>query len=165
MDDKEDFSNLYKINHKKVYNMIGRYVSNACSIEDLVSHTFMRAWISRHSFRGDSSYSTWLMAIAKHSSINHLVQQTRTPSDQLYHVDPESCPGDDDVLTGIINQEDMAAIYEAIEKLPQDLKNVVVLNIVYGLSYEEIAQATNTPLGTVKSRYHRARFQLKDLLR
>lgn len=165
MDERETFEQGYRLNKAKVYGLIGRYISDVCTIEDLVSHTFMQAWVHRHTFRGQSTYFTWLGSIAINSAINSYHYTRRRPAVNAHDFVLSGYTDEKGPLDTLISEEELAIIYGAINKLPLPLQQVVGLSIYHELNYEEVANILKIPLGTVKSRYNRARFLLKELLR
>lgn len=165
MCDEKEFTNNYQQNRSYVYHLIGRYISDACTIEDLTQHTFMKAWIARHTFRGDSAYRTWLHKIAVNTALNHIIAQRSRPAKYSFALDENCHRSIDDVVQNNITYQEVETIRVAILKLPLRLADLITLNIIYGLTYEEIAQVYQIPIGTVRSSLHRARYLLKDLLR
>lgn len=162
--DAKQFEKEYKLNRRKIYYMIGRYISDACTIEDLTQHTFMKAWLYRETFRGDSSYTTWLHRIAINTALNHLKDRWERKGCFDDKRDVEACGDAKSTLATVISDDELTRLEQAICKLPEGSKDVVVLNIIHGYSYDECAAALGIPIGTVRSRLHRARFMLKDLL-
>jgi RNA polymerase sigma factor (sigma-70 family) len=148
---------------QRIYRAIAQYVSDACSIEDLTQITFMKAWIYRETFRGQSSYSTWLYRIAINSALNFLSANKIRPRRSCY---------DDGILekipsayntekTAITNQE-MTILYAYINSLEENLRVPLIMHVIYGLSLEDTSCVLDVPVGTIKSRVHRARFLLKQ---
>lgn len=164
-DERRLFEENYKLNRGKIYHMIGRYISDACTVEDLTQHTFMKAWVKRQTFRGQSSYNTWLTAIAINTALSYLQQSKIRPQATKYDIDIDKFSDGLNTLSMAITEQEFRRILNAINTLPAGLNEVVVLNIIYGFSYEEVAIALDIPIGTVRSRIHRARYALKDLLK
>lgn len=134
--------------------------------EDIAQETFVRAHRALAEFRGESSLSTWLYAIASRLCLNRLASAE-------YRIARSRYDGSLDNLIGLTEEEpgsDLeriereAALRGAIGELPEERRIVVVLRDLEGLSYEEIASALSLELGTVRSRLHRARLELKDKL-
>lgn len=165
MDDRQLFEQNFRENRSKIYHMIGHYISDAATIEDLTQHTFLKAWVKRQSFRGESSYNTWLTSIAINTALTHLQYQKIRPRSTKFDQDINTYSDGIDTLRCVITNDEFDRIFKAISSLSPTLHAPVVLNIIYGLSYDEVAQTLGIPLGTVRSRIHRARFLLKDLLR
>lgn len=164
-DERQEFEQNFKSNRHRIYHIVGRYISDACTIEDLTQHTFMRAWVSRQSFRGESSYSTWLTSIAIHTALNYIASIKRQPQGHKSSSDIEWYSDGLNTLEQVISDQEIKAINDAICNLPDELRTCMVLYVVKGLSYEAIAKCTGIPIGTVRSRLHRARYLLKELLR
>jgi len=115
-------------------------------------------------FRGDSAFYTWLYRIAINTAKNHLVSKSRRPPDTDVDIDQGEFQNDSAVLRDIENPENSlateqleAVVYKAIDDLPEELKVAVTLREFEGLSYEEIAEVMECPVGTVRSRIFRAR--------
>jgi RNA polymerase sigma-70 factor (ECF subfamily) len=142
---------------------VSRYVSNATEIEDVTQEAFIKAYRALPKFRGDSAFYTWLYRIAANAAKNHLVALSRRPTTDLALDDSESyeVPGrlkdnesPDEVIMG---QQLEAVISQAIDVLPLELKAALTLREFEGLSYDEIAEVLECPIGTVRSRIFRAR--------
>ncbi|MDN5850652.1 MAG: sigma-70 family RNA polymerase sigma factor, partial [Nitrococcus sp.] len=126
--------------------------------------TFIRAYRALPNFRGESSFYTWLYRIGLNTAKNHLVSMNRRPPGNDIDVqdaeryDIESRLKDYDTPEALAQREEIErAVYMAIDELPEDLRTTITLRELDGLSYEEIAQAMDCPLGTVRSRIFRAR--------
>jgi RNA polymerase sigma-70 factor (ECF subfamily) len=125
---------------------------------------FLKAYRALPSFRGDSAFYTWLYRIAINTAKNALVSNRRRPIDfDLDLQDPDQYDRhaklkDVDTPEGVLLTEEIRAVVErAMEQLPEDLRTAIVLREIEGLSYEEIAEAMDCPVGTVRSRIFRAR--------
>lgn len=162
--DKAAFDVLVRKYQHKIVKLIGRYVRDHAEALDIAQETFIKAYRALPRFRGDSAFYTWLYRIAINTAKNYLVAENRRPIDQ--HVDlqdPEqydmqSRLRDMDTPEGLLLTEEIRHTVEAaIEKLPEELRTAIVLREMEGLSYEEIAQAMDCPVGTVRSRIFRAR--------
>lgn len=162
--DKAAFDVLVGKYQHKIVKLIGRYVRDHAEALDIAQETFIKAYRALPRFRGDSAFYTWLYRIAINTAKNYLVAENRRPIDQ--HVDlqdPEqydmqSRLRDVDTPEALLLTEEIRHTVEAaIEKLPEELRTAIVLREMEGLSYEEIAQAMDCPVGTVRSRIFRAR--------
>lgn len=164
MDERQNFENNYKLYRHRIYNTVIRYTRDVMAAEDLVSHTFMQAWVHRDDFRGDSSYSTWLTSIAINSALNYLSHKKSHPLASTY--DCALNRHDDGLDTSTIAgaQQELELVLKAIEKLSLPMQEVMNLRVLYGLNYQEIANKLKIPLGTVRSRYHYARGIIKQSL-
>ena len=147
----------------RVAQLVSRYVSNAAEVEDVTQEAFIKAYRALPKFRGDSAFYTWLYRIAANAAKNHLVALSRRPTTDLALNDSESyeVPGrlkdnesPDEVIMG---QQLEAVISQAIDVLPLELKAALTLREFEGLSYDEIAEVLECPIGTVRSRIFRAR--------
>ena len=147
----------------RVAQLVSRYVSNAAEVEDVTQEAFIKAYRALPKFRGDSAFYTWLYRIAANAAKNHLVALSRRPTTDLALDDSESyeVPGrlkdnesPDEVIMG---QQLEVVISQAIDALPLELKAALTLREFEGLSYDEIAEVLECPIGTVRSRIFRAR--------
>jgi RNA polymerase sigma-70 factor (ECF subfamily) len=147
----------------RVAQLVSRYVNNAAEVEDVTQEAFIKAYRALPKFRGDSAFYTWLYRIAANAAKNHLVALGRRPTTDLALDDSESyeVPGrlkdnesPDEVIMG---QQLEAVISQAIDVLPLELKAALTLREFEGLSYDEIAEVLECPIGTVRSRIFRAR--------
>lgn len=150
----------------RIYRAIAQYVTEAATIEDLVQITFLKAYIARETFKGQSAYSTWLYRIAINTALTFLQKTKREVPLNCY--DPDLIDNLPDAYTTeemAITQEEMKRIYQSVNDLPSMFKEALVLHVIYGKPYEEVADRLNIPVGTVRSRIYRARFLLKERLR
>src|SRR5215510_7761516 len=148
----------------KVLKLIMRYVRDPVEAEDVAQEAFLKAYRALPSFRGDSAFYTWLYRIAINTAKNALVSSRRRPVDyDLDLQDPEQYDmqarlKDAETPEGVLLTEEIREVVEkAMEQLPEDLRTAIVLRELEGLSYEEIAEAMDCPVGTVRSRIFRAR--------
>jgi RNA polymerase sigma-70 factor (ECF subfamily) len=141
-----------------------RYIRDPAEALDVSQEAFIKAYRALPKFRGESAFYTWLYRIAINTAKNHIVSMNRKPLD--YDLDPQNSDGyevpsklrDDDSPEKILQREELReALEEAIDSLPEELRVAIVLREVDGLSYEEIAEAMDCPVGTVRSRIFRAR--------
>ncbi len=170
--DKSAFDLLFKRYQHKIYGLVSRYLHDPQDIEDVVQESFIKAYRALPRFRGDSAFYTWLYRIAINTAKNHLVGRSRKPPDSdIDAEDAENFEGAD-ALREIENPENslhtdqlQAAIDGALAALPDDLRSAVTLREFDGLSYEQIAQIMECPVGTVRSRIFRAREAIDAALR
>ena len=169
--DARSFELLVVKYQKRVFNVIFRIVHNRDVVEDLAQDTFINAFKSIKSFKGNSSFYTWLYRIAANVSLNYLSKQKKA-----LFVDDDSALESEAVTTreakagtspenNLGNKELGEAISGAVMKLPEDIRVSVVLREYDGLSYEEIAEVMDCPIGTVRSRIFRGRAILQDSLK
>jgi RNA polymerase sigma-70 factor (ECF subfamily) len=145
--DQRAFDMLVLKYQHKILGLIGRYVHDADEVQDVAQEAFIKAFRALPNFRGESAFYTWLYRIAINTAKNHLVSRSRRP------------PGSD-VETpenALFGAELKAVVERAIGDLPDDLRTAVTLREFDGLSYEDIAEIMDCPVGTVRSRIFRAR--------
>lgn len=160
---KVAFNLLVARYQNKVAGLLSRYL-HTNDIPDVAQETFIKAYRSINSFRGDSAFYTWLYRIAVNTAKNHLTAQgRRPPSEDILAEDAENYDSGSslrDVNTPenkMLSSELKRIVFETIESLPDDLKTAITLRELEGLSYDEIAGVMNCPVGTVRSRIFRAR--------
>jgi RNA polymerase sigma-70 factor, ECF subfamily len=162
--DKSAFDLLVRKYQHRVLKLVGRFVSDAAEAEDVAQEAFLKAYRALASFRGDSAFYTWLYRIAINTAKNALVSNRRRPVDfDLDLQDPEQFDRharlkEGDTPEGVLLTEEIRQVVErAMEQLPEDLRTAIILRELEGMSYEEIAEAMDCPVGTVRSRIFRAR--------
>ena len=162
--DKAAFDLLVRKYQHRVLKLVGRFVSDAAEAEDVAQEAFLKAYRALASSRGDSAFYTWLYRIAINTAKNALVSNRRRPVDfDLDLQDPEQYDRharlkEGDTPEGVLLTEEIRNVVErAMEQLPEDLRTAIILRELEGLSYEEIAEAMDCPVGTVRSRIFRAR--------
>ncbi len=170
--EKRAFDLLVRKYQHKVIGVISRYVSDWSECQDVAQDAFMRAYRAIAAFRGDSQFYTWMYKIATNTAKNHLVAQGRRPPagdiaiDDAVQLDggmrlkDRATPEHE-----LMRQEIEQTVFATVEALPDDLKTAITLREVDGLSYEEIAEKMNCPIGTVRSRIFRARDAIDEKLR
>jgi RNA polymerase sigma-70 factor (ECF subfamily) len=165
--DRSAFDVLVLRYQQKVLKLIMRYVRDAMEAEDVAQEAFIKAYRALASFRGDSAFYTWLYRISVNTAKKMLLQMKRDPlvlqtsaagddEDETYRPGNEPTDGatPDNLLA---SKQIAAAVNAAIDALSEDLRQAIVLREIEGLSYEEIAELMNCPIGTVRSRIFRAR--------
>lgn len=162
--DQSAFNLLVLKYQHRVLKLVGRFVSDPSEAQDVAQEAFLKAYRALGSFRGESAFYTWLYRIAINTAKNALVAQRRRPVDfDLDAQDPEAFERqaklkESDTPEGVLLTEEIRQVVEkAMEQLPEDLRTAIVLRELEGLSYEEIAEAMDCPVGTVRSRIFRAR--------
>jgi RNA polymerase sigma-70 factor (ECF subfamily) len=162
--DQSAFNLLVLKYQHRVLKLVGRFVNDSAEAEDVAQEAFLKAYRALPSFRGDSAFYTWLYRIAINTAKNALVAQRRRPVDfDLDLQDPEQFERqarlkESDTPEGVLLTDEIREVVErAMEQLPDDLRTAIVLRELEGLSYEEIAEAMDCPVGTVRSRIFRAR--------
>ncbi len=173
--DKTAFDLLVRKYQHKVSNLVARYVRDRGEAEDVAQEAFIKAYRAIGGFRGDSAFYTWLYRITVNTAKNYLDSQGRRPPNSDLELDGaeliESGGALRDQATperSILTEEIAATVHRVIKALPADLRAAITLREIEGLSYEEIAQVMDCPIGTVRSRIFRARDaidkELKPLL-
>jgi RNA polymerase sigma-70 factor (ECF subfamily) len=171
--DKRAFELLVSKYQRKIFRLLSRFIRDSAEIEDVAQEAFIKAYRALPNFRGESAFYTWLYRIAINTAKNHLVaQRRRAPTSTETEVEDAENFDDADQLRDVNTPESMMqsrqvgdAVNRAIEKLPEDLRTAIVLRELEGLSYEEIAESMNCPIGTVRSRIFRAREAIATELR
>lgn len=161
--DKRAFDLLTLKYQHKIVGLVSRYIRDKDEVMDVTQEAFIKAYRAIPRFRGDSAFYTWLYRIAINTAKNYLVSRSRRPPDTDIDVDGEF-QADSAVLKDVAGPESALAteqleqvILRAIEDLPEELRIAVTLREFEGLSYEEIAEVMECPVGTIRSRIFRAR--------
>jgi RNA polymerase sigma-70 factor (ECF subfamily) len=162
--DKQAFNLLVQKYQFRIKHLVGRFVKDASEQEDIVQEAFIKAYRAIARFRGDSAFYTWLYRITVNTAKNHLVASGRRPPARDVDLDEvvHSRGADGLVETNapdkiLENDQLVGAVKQAIANLPDELKEAIQLRELDGLSYEDIAQVMECPIGTVRSRIFRAR--------
>ena len=170
--DTRAFDLLVQKYQHKVINLVGRFVSDQAECQDIAQDAFIKAFRAIDKFRGDSQFYTWLYRITANTAKNHLAARARkAPSYAIDVEDAERLEGEsglkdyDNPENLLLTEEIRSTVFDAIERLPEDLKTAITLREFDNLSYEEIAQVMNCPIGTVRSRRFRARDVIDKELR
>lgn len=152
---------------RRIERLIGRMVRDVDLVPDIAQETFIRAYRALPKFRGDSAFYTWLYRIAVNTAKKALGELKRdllvTESSRALRDDDETSWVENETTTGetpesLLQSKEIAmTVNSAIEALSEDLRQAITLREIEGLSYEEIAELMNCPIGTVRSRIFRAR--------
>ena len=171
--DKQAFGLLVSKYQRKLARLVSRLIWNSSDVEDVVQEAFIRAYRALPNFRNDSAFYTWLYRIGVNSAKDWLVSN-RARISATSAVDIEDVENyelgehhhDNDTPEEVLMSKQIAAtVNAAVADLPEDMRMAVSLREIDGLSYEEIAEAMNTPVGTVRSRIFRAREAIAIKLR
>ncbi len=161
---------VIKYQHKIVH-LVNRYVKDPSEAQDVAQDAFIKAYKALGEFRGDSAFYTWLYRIAINTAKNYLLSRSRRYSDFEIEMqdaeDVENAPQLKDIETPedqLMNEQIVRVIKTAIEKLPEEMRIAITLREFEGMSYEEIAEAMDCPIGTVRSRIFRAREAIDEKL-
>ena len=165
--DPKAFDLLVIKHQRRIQRLIGRMVRDVDLVEDIAQETFIRAYRALAQFRGEAQFYTWLYRIAINTAKKALMDLKRNPtvSENAYKSDDddETSRVENELTTSetpeavLASKEIAAIINSAMQELPEDLREAITLREIEGLSYEEISEAMNCPIGTVRSRIFRAR--------
>jgi len=152
---------------RRVQRLVGRMVRDVDLVEDITQETFIRAYRALHQFRGDAQFYTWLYRIAVNTAKKALLElkRDRTISESFFARDEDdetsvrqNEPSTEETPESVLAAKEIAGVVNsAMDELPEELRQAVVLREIEGLSYEEISLAMSCPIGTVRSRIFRAR--------
>ncbi len=171
--DKRAFELLVIKYQRKVERLLSRIIRNQSEIEDVSQEAFIKAYRAIGNFRGDSAFYTWLYRIAINTAKNYLISQgRRAPTSTGYDAEEaenfEDATGLRDMATPdsiLMSKQIGEIVTRTIDALPEELRTAITLREIEGLSYEEIAQIMECPIGTVRSRIFRAREAVATQLR
>jgi len=174
--DSRAFDMLVVKYQRRVERLIGRMVRDVDLVPDIAQETFIRAYRALPQFRGESAFYTWLYRIAVNTAKKALVELKRDPviteSARAKNDEGDETSRADNELTSaetpeavLASKQVAATVNAAIEDLSEDLRQAIILREIEGLSYEEIAEVMNCPIGTVRSRIFRAREAIAERLR
>ena len=174
--DVKAFEMLVVKYQRRIERLIGRMVRDADRVQDIAQETFIRAYRALPQFRGDSAFYTWLYRIAVNSAKKALADFKRDPlvTESALHTGEEgeeTSRAENELSDGetpealLASKEIAGVVNAAIEALSEDLRQAITLREIEGLSYEEIAEVMNCPIGTVRSRIFRAREAIAARLR
>lgn len=171
--EKRAFELLVIKYQRKVERLLSRMVRDHGEVEDITQEAFIKAYRALANFRGDSAFYTWLYRIAVNTAKNYLVTQgRRAPTSTEFDADEaenfEEADGLRDLNTPeslLMSKQIAQTVNTAIDGLPEELRTAITLREIDGLSYEEIAEIMDCPIGTVRSRIFRAREAVATQLR
>ena len=171
--DKRAFDLLVSKYQRKLARLLSRFIRDSTEVEDVTQEAFIKAYRALPTFRGDSAFYTWLYRIGINTAKNYLVALGRR-APTTTNIDSEEAEGfeDGDQLRDLNTPEDELAskqvaetVNQTLGELPEELKTAITLREIEGLSYEDIANIMNCPIGTVRSRIFRAREAIAAKLR
>lgn len=171
--DKRAFDLLVLKYQRKIMRLLSRMVREPSEVEDVAQEAFIKAYRALPQFRGDSAFYTWLYRIAINTARNWQAANHRRPmGSSIVETEDNETFDQIDNLTDISTPESLMAsrqvidtVNAAIDTLPEDLRTAIVLREIEGMTYEDIAQTMNCPIGTVRSRIFRAREAIAAQLR
>jgi RNA polymerase sigma-70 factor, ECF subfamily len=158
---------------RRIERLVGRMVRDGDVVQDIAQETFVRAWRALRNFRGEAQFYTWLYRIAVNSAKKHLMEVKRDPV--ITEAALRGADGDEDETSfeqhplnnrasdgdtpesAYAAKEIVQAVNAAMDALPEELRQAITLRELEGLTYEEISELMNCPIGTVRSRIFRAR--------
>jgi RNA polymerase sigma-70 factor (ECF subfamily) len=169
--DNKAFDLLVLKYQSRLSKLVARFLRNPSDVPDVVQEAFIKAYRALPNFRGDSAFYTWLYRIGINTAKNHLVAQSRkSPTNGIDAQEAEDYGASEwlkeyasperEVLTAELEK----TIYQVMSELPPDLREAITLREIEGLSYEEIAEVMDCPVGTVRSRIFRAREAIDNKL-
>ena len=169
--DKKAFELLVKKYERRIFHLIYRMTQDPSVVEPLAQEVFLKAYRALPSFRGQSQFYTWIYRIAINTCLSHA---KRSHAEETCEVETDvntlavsgefSCAHLEDPEQHLMRKEFYARVLEAVRKLPEELRISIILREFLGLNYEEIAEVSQIPLGTVRSRIFRGRARLRELL-
>jgi RNA polymerase sigma-70 factor (ECF subfamily) len=171
--DKQAFELLVIKYQRKLARLLSQFIRDAAEVEDVTQETFIKAYRSLSSFRGDSAFYTWLYRIGINAAKNFLVAQKRRASTTSNGIDIEDAENFEEASqlrdldtpeSELMSKQIAQTVHQTLNELPEELRTAITLREIEGLSYEEIANAMNCPTGTVRSRIFRAREAISDKL-
>ena len=171
--DKQAFNLLVEKYQRKLARLLSRFIRDPAEVEDVTQEAFIKAYRALPAFRGDSAFYTWLYRIGINTAKNYLMALGRRAPTST-EVEAEEAEGFEegeqlrDINTPeslLLSNEIAETVNSTIEKLPEELRRAIQMRELEGMSYEEIAEAMNCPIGTVRSRIFRAREAIAEQLR
>jgi RNA polymerase sigma-70 factor (ECF subfamily) len=149
---------LYREHSGRVYSVVRRIVGDDHLAEDVSQDAWVRAFQKLESFRGDSAFGTWLHRLAVNVALTRLRRHARRPDVELAAERPNSPPEPDELA---LNQR---VLGQALDRLPDGYRRVLVMHDVEGMTHEEIAERLGIATGTSKSQLHKARARMREYL-
>jgi len=171
--DKQAFNLLVEKYQRKLTRLLSRFIRDQAEVEDVTQEAFIKAYRALPAFRGDSAFYTWLYRIGINTAKNYLMAMGRRAPTST-EVEAEDAEGfaEGEQLRDIntpesvlLSNEIAETVNSAIEQLPEELRRAIQMRELEGMSYEDIAQAMDCPIGTVRSRIFRAREAIAEKLR
>ena len=167
--DKQAFDLLVLKHQYKVHAIISRYIKDFDEVNDVVQEAFIKAYRALENFRGESAFYTWLYRIAVNTAKNYLVSRNRRPpsfdvdaTNSQYSEENIQLQDHDSPENILYKNELESVINDAVSELPEDLRTALMLREFEDLSYEQISDIMDCPVGTVRSRIFRAREALEE---
>ncbi|MGH8642563.1 MAG: RNA polymerase sigma factor RpoE, partial [Burkholderiales bacterium] len=171
--DKHAFELLVSKYQRKLARLLSRFIRDSTEVEDVTQEAFIKAYRALPTFRGDSAFYTWLYRIGINTAKNYLVAMGRR-APTTTDIDSEEAEGFEDgeqlrdlntPENEMMSRQVAETVNQTLEELPEELRTAITLREIEGLSYEDIANIMNCPIGTVRSRIFRAREAIAERLR
>jgi len=171
--DRQAFNLLVEKYQRKLARLLSRFIRDPAEVEDVTQEAFIKAYRALPAFRGDSAFYTWLYRIGINTAKNYLMAMGRRAPTST-EVEAEDAEGYEegeqlrDINTPesvLLSNEIAETVNSTIEQLPEELRRAIQMREIEGMSYEDIAQAMDCPIGTVRSRIFRAREAIAERLR
>src|SRR4030088_1072674 len=171
--DKQAYGLLVEKYQRKLARLLSRFIRDPAEVEDVAQEAFIKAYRALPSFRGGSAVYTWLYRIGINTAKNYLVAMgRRAPTTTEFDSEEAENFEDGDQLRDLntpeaelMTRQIAATVNQAMEELPEELRTAITLREIEGMSYEDIANVMNCPIGTVRSRIFRAREAIAERLR
>lgn len=170
--DRRAFDLLVIKYQHRVLSLVSRFIPDFAEAQDVTQEAFIKAYRALPNFRGESQFYTWMYRIAVNTAKNYLVSRNRRTPIRDVDVDDAEFFADEGNMKDIASPDKLIArdqlqkvVFAAIEALPEDLRMAITLREMDGLSYEEIAQVMDCPIGTVRSRIFRARESVEQKMK
>jgi RNA polymerase sigma-70 factor (ECF subfamily) len=171
--DKQAFGLLVTKYQRKLGRLLSRMIRDPAEVEDVAQEAFIKAYRALPNFRGESAFYTWLYRIGVNTAKNYLVSQgrraptsTEVEAEEAEQYESGELLRDNDTPERLMQTRQIGeTVNAAMDALPEDLRTAIVLREIEGLSYDEIAELMNCPIGTVRSRIFRAREAIAERLK
>jgi RNA polymerase sigma-70 factor (ECF subfamily) len=171
--DKHAYELLIAKYQRRLSRLIARFVRDSAEVEDVTQEAFIKAYRALPTFRGESAFYTWLYRIGINTAKNYLLAtKRRAPTSTPFDAEEAESFEDAGLLHEVSTPENelmskqvVEAVNSSLQQLPDELRTALTLREIEGLSYEEIADVMNCPIGTVRSRIFRAREAIAENLR
>jgi RNA polymerase sigma-70 factor, ECF subfamily len=170
--DKHAFELLVSKYQRKLARLLSRFIRDATEVEDVTQEAFIKAYRALPTFRGDSAFYTWLYRIGINTAKNYLVAQgRRAPTTDIDAEEAEGFESGDQLRdlntpeSELMSRQVADTVNQTLGELPEELRTAITLREIEGMSYEDIANIMNCPIGTVRSRIFRAREAIAVKLR
>jgi RNA polymerase sigma-70 factor (ECF subfamily) len=152
---------------------VSRFIRSDAEAEDVVQESFIKAYRALANFRGDSAFYTWLYRIAVNTAKNHLVAASKRPISMTQFEKNDDDDYEQDMFMSdsstpeseLITKQIAETVNDTMNSLPSDLREAIMLREIEGMSYEDIAEAMECPIGTVRSRIFRAREAISEKIK